>query len=321
MVLEIFAKKYRPKRLSEFHMDPYLYSVLSGLVQTNTLNVVLCGPTGSGKTSIIYALLKEYYGFDIPITHPNILKISILKEYSLTYFRSDIRNFCQTTSTIQGKHKMLVIDDVDMINEQSQQILRRYIDTYRNNVMFVMSCKDIYNVIDSIQSRLTLLCIPEKTSTDLKSIIQSVSEKEHMSLSEEVIHFLLDISNGSLRILLNYLEKIKLFGSPVDIDLAVQLCTNISFHSLSAYTHACQTSNIPEAFHCIVSWLKNGYSGIDILDNYFVFLKHTKDITEDHKSKLVPCICKYITIFYTLHEDDIELFFFTNNVITIFNLQ
>jgi DNA polymerase III gamma/tau subunit len=136
-----------------------------------------------------------------------------------------------------------------------------------------------------------------------------------------VIQFLLDISNGSLRILLNYLEKIKLFGAPIDIDLAVQLCTNISFHTLSAYTCACQNSNIPEAVQCIVSWLKNGYSGIDILDNYFVFLKHTKDISEDHKSKLVPCICKYITIFYTVHEDDIELFFFTNNVITIFNLE
>lgn len=321
MVLEIFANKYRPKRLSEFHIDPDLYSVLSGLVQTDSLNVILYGPSGSGKTSIIYALLKEYYGFDIPITHPNILKISILKEYSLTYFRSDIRNFCQTTSTIHGKQKMLVIDDIDMINEQSQQILRRYIDTYRNNVMFVMSCKDIYKVIDSIQSRLTILCIPEKNSTDLKSIIQNVTEKEQITLSEEVIQFLLDISNGSLRILLNYLEKIKLFGAPIDIDLAVQLCTNISFHTLSAYTRACQNSNIPEAVQCIVSWLKNGYSGIDILDNYFVFLKHTKDISEDHKSKLVPCICKYITIFYTVHEDDIELFFFTNNVITIFNLE
>lgn len=320
MVLETFANKYSPKHLSDFHIDPDLYSILSGLVKVNSLNIVLCGLSGSGKTSIIYALLKEYYGFDIPITHPNILKISILKEYSLTYFRSDIRNFCQTSSSIHGKHKILVIDDVDMINEQSQQILRRYIDSYRNNVMFIMSCKDIYNVIDSIQSRLTLLYIPEKNSTDLTSIIQSVSVNEQMSLSEDVVHFLLDISNGSLRIILNYLEKIKLFNSPVDIDLAVQLCTNISFHSLSAYTHACQTSNMPEAFQCIISWLKNGYSGIDILDNYFIFLKHTKDISEEYKSKLVPCICKYISTFYTVHEDEIELFFFTNNVITIFNL-
>ena len=84
MVLEMFANKYRPKRLSEFHMDSDFYAVLSGLVQTGTLNLVLNGPSGSGKTSIMYALLKEYYGFDIPINHPNILKISILKEYSLS---------------------------------------------------------------------------------------------------------------------------------------------------------------------------------------------------------------------------------------------
>ena len=176
MVTELFAMKYRPKQLSGLHMDTDLCSVLSGLIKTNTLNIILYGEAGSGKTTLINALLKEYYGFDIPITHPNILKISILKEYTLSYYRNDIRNFCQTPTTIHGKHKMLVIDDVDMINEQCQQILRHYIDAYRNNVAFVMSCKDIHNVLDSIQSRLILLCIRTKTPFELKTIIKYISE-------------------------------------------------------------------------------------------------------------------------------------------------
>ena len=57
---------------------------------------------------------------------------------------------------------------------------------------------------------------------------------------------------------------------------------------------------------------------MDILDNYFLFIKHTISLTEDEKYKIIPYICKYITIFHNIHEDEIELSFFTNNLIQIF---
>ena len=53
---------------------------------------------------------------------------------------------------------------------------------------------------------------------------------------------------------------------------------------------------------------------MDILDNYFMYVKNTALLTEDEKYKIIPLICKYITIFNTIHEDEIELALFTNNV-------
>ncbi len=52
---------------------------------------------------------------------------------------------------------------------------------------------------------------------------------------------------------------------------------------------------------------------IDILDYFYVFLKSC-DLTEDLKYRIVPIVCKYITIFNKLHEDSIELAFFTNQM-------
>ena len=57
---------------------------------------------------------------------------------------------------------------------------------------------------------------------------------------------------------------------------------------------------------------------MDILDNYFIYLKNTTLITEEEKYAIIPYICKYITIFNNVHEDDIELAHFTNNLIHIF---
>ena len=36
---------------------------------------------------------------------------------------------------------------------------------------------------------------------------------------------------------------------------------------------------------------------MDILDNYFMFVKVTKQLNDDEKYKVFQFICKYITIF------------------------
>ncbi len=54
---------------------------------------------------------------------------------------------------------------------------------------------------------------------------------------------------------------------------------------------------------------------MDILDNYFYFIKITNIIPENIKYKIIKIICKYISIFHNIHEYDIELAFFTNELI------
>ena len=57
---------------------------------------------------------------------------------------------------------------------------------------------------------------------------------------------------------------------------------------------------------------------MDILDNFFVYLKSTTLLTEEEKYLIIPYVCKYITIFNNVHEDEIELAHFTNNLVNIF---
>jgi hypothetical protein len=57
---------------------------------------------------------------------------------------------------------------------------------------------------------------------------------------------------------------------------------------------------------------------MDILDTYFLFLKITHLIDEDKKYEIIPFICKYISVFHNIHENEIELALFTNNIIGFF---
>ena len=54
---------------------------------------------------------------------------------------------------------------------------------------------------------------------------------------------------------------------------------------------------------------------MDILDNYFLYIKISDILSENEKYTITPFICKYITVFHNIHEDEIELALFTNNLI------
>jgi len=44
-----------------------------------------------------------------------------------------------------------------------------------------------------------------------------------------------------------------------------------------------------------------GYSVIDILDYFFTFVKMTNVMSEEEKYRVIPYLCKYITIFHNVH--------------------
>ena len=316
-----FLYKYQPLWLNHFDLEEDLKILLQTLIEMNVLNIMFVGESGCGKTSLINAIINEYYGRIGDSNKENILYINNLKEQGSAYYRTEVKTFCQTASTVHGKKKILVVDDIDFINEQSQQVFRNYIDKYSHNVHFIGSCLNTQKVIDSLQSRLTIIKKRNLSEDKLRKIIDNICKTEGIQLAPDVIDFIISISNKSVRIIVNYLEKFKLMNQPITFDLANKVCTNISFHEFNQYTKLCkEKKDLRGAIKLIYTLSNRGYSVMDILDNFFVYLKSTTLLTEEEKYLIIPYVCKYITIFNNVHEDEIELAHFTNNLVNIFAL-
>ena len=311
-----FIYKYKPEQLKDFEMDKQLINLLYTFINIDTLNILLVGDYGSGKTSLINCIIKEYYLDNYDPT--NVLIINSLKDQGISYYRYEVKTFCQTICSTYNKKKIIVLDDIDNINEQSQQVFRNCIDKYNNNVHFIASCSNTQKVIDSLQSRVILIKIKSLEIVNLEKILVTICTKENINISDKAKEFVLSISKSSVRILINYLEKFKLLSKNKNYDIAINMCTNISFNNFVNYTCLCKDKkNLPKAIKLIYSIYDKGYSVMDILDNYFLFLKSTKILDENEKYKIMKLLCKYITIFYNIHEDEIELALFTNNLIQI----
>lgn len=315
---KLFVNKYQPLIFNDFGIDEEIIKILNTLIVMDNLNILLIGDVASGKTSLLNSLIREYYiGHNPKEYEDNIMYINNLKEQGINYYRNDVKTFCQTCSAIKGKKKFVVLDDIDLINEQSQQVFRNCIDKFSHNVHFISSCSNIQKVIESIQSRLTIIKIKPLQKEQLFKIIAKIKACENISMDSEAEEFIVNISNKTVKILINYMEKFKLVNEHITFNLAVKLCSNISFITFEDYTNLIKNKKINESIRLIYEIYDKGYSVMDILDNYFLFVKNTDILDETEKYNVIPIICKYITIFHNIHEDEIELALFTNNLIAI----
>jgi DNA polymerase III delta prime subunit len=316
----LFLNKYQPFFFKDFETVPEMLDILNTLISMNNLNVLFIGDIGSGKTAFLNSVIREYYkGLEPSQYSENILHINSLKDQGINYYRNDVKTFCQTCSYIKGKKKIIVLDDIDFINEQSQQVFRNCIDKYSHNVHFISSCSNSQKVIESLQSRLIIIKIKPLQRVNLVKIMRKITQLEQIAITDDAEDFILNVCNNTAKILINYLEKFKLLNEPITLELATNVCSNISLSTFEDYTQLLKDGKLGSAIHLLYSIYDKGYSVMDILDNYFIFVKITKMLSETQKYNIIPFICKYITVFHNIHEDEIELALFSNNLHQVIN--
>ena len=312
---KLFVNKYQPLYFDDFGNDNEIIQMLKTLILIDNLNILLIGDIATGKTSILNALIREYYkGYTPKEYEENVLYINSLKEQGINYYRTDVKTFCQTCSNVKNKRKIVILDDIDFINEQSQQVFRNCIDKYSHNVHFISSCSNIQKVIESLQSRFTIIKIKPLKRENFIQIMNNIKQMENIEIDDDAQDFIINISNNTVKTIINYMEKFKLLNEKITLHLATQLCSNISFLNFEEYTRLVLNEKIREAIQLMYEIYDKGYSVMDILDNFFIFVKSTNTLSEEQKYKIIPCICKYISVFHNIHEDEIELSLFTNNV-------
>lgn len=318
----LIASTYKPKFLDQC-VQTDIVKMLQNLIDTNMVtNFMLIGGCSTGKTTLINAFIRSYFK-DYPINN-NIMRLSVIQEQGIQYFRNDVKLFCQSLCTYPKKKKILVLDDLDMINEQNQQILRGYIDKCSNNIIFIASCTNLPRIIENIQSRLITLQLSPFSSEQLDEFICAICSAEQIIWTDEVKQFFIHVSKANPTVLLHYIEKCKLYMHSdyltrvLSLNEVQQLCTNISDETFETYIKQLRGGCLADAINTLFEIAETGYSVMDIINAFFTFVKQTTQLTEDLKYALVPYICKYITVFYTMSEDTIELAFFTNNIIPFF---
>lgn len=313
---ESFLTKYRPYFIEDFNLNTNTENALKTFLEMDDLNILIYGNQNSGKTMLLECLVRTYYHLkkEDPLPENNVIYINNLKEQGIQYYRNEMRTFCQTRSIVPGKKKMVIIDDVDNVYEQSQQVFRNYIDNYKHNVHFTMVCTNMQKVIENIQSRMHIIQLQSLSIKNIRAYMELIVKEENMAMDDACKEYLVANCSHSVRIMVNYLEKLYILNKPITLQICKAVCSNISFQHFEDYIDALRENDLNKGISILYALFKSGYSVIDILDYFFFFVKSTTILDEKIKYQIIPYLCKYITMFHNVHEDKIELALFTNSI-------
>ena len=149
---------------------------------------------------------------------------------------------------------------------------------------------------------------------DIKIFVKEIIIKEKIQIEEDVIDFIIKISNNSLNTILHILEKFYLLNETITLNKANQLCLTINFQICEEYFNLIFENKMQKAIEYINGIYDLGYSIIDILDSLYIYIKYSSKINDENKYDIILIICKYIIINTNIHEDNIELAFLTNKL-------
>ena len=85
-----FITKYKPYYIDDFKGNEQLISVIKSLIKIDDLNILVTGSGNSGKTSLLYAIIREYYGLSKEDNLPenNIMHINEMQGKTRVYIKS-----------------------------------------------------------------------------------------------------------------------------------------------------------------------------------------------------------------------------------------
>ncbi len=309
-----FLKKYSPNKLEDFLLKPDIIFFLHKLIESDNMNIIIHGSCGIGKTTLINKCIEIYYN-GIDNIENNIMNINCLKEQGIQFYRNDVKIFCQTKANILKKKKILILDDFDNVNEQSQQIFRNYLDKYNNNVMFICSCNNLNKINDNFLSRIFVIKFNILNNDYLLKIFNKIVKQEQLQIEKSVENKFILLANNSIRNLINNLEKIKLYAGKITSKNIYLVCSNINYDLFDQYTECILNNEMSNSVNKIYEVYNSGYSIIDIFYFYFIYIKLSDKVDENNKFKIIKILCKYIALINNNYEDDIELVLFSKNLI------
>lgn len=317
-----FIQKYKPYFIKDFCFEQNFQTMLDALFKIDNLNIIFIGPPSCGKTSLLYSIMREYYGQEkFEVYETNVMMINNLKEQGIQYYRNEMKLFCRSKCSIRGRKKMIIVDDLDFMQEQSQQVFRNYIDNYKNNVHFLFACTNLYKVIESLQSRVQIMQIPPTTDDALKTILTTIVKNEGIKLTQPAFDYLVRISSGYVRPLIQWLEKLVIYtidGNECEYtrEMVVKICSTISDDIFEDYFKTVLDNNAKDAIKKMYEVIERGYSVIDIIEYMYDFVKRTETLSDENKYKLIREISEFKKIIKESMEDKIEMLILTGRIIS-----
>lgn len=274
--LRPLAEILRPKKIDDIVGQEHLVGkngIIRKLLSGSFLpSMIFWGPPGCGKTTLAYLLATS--------TNSNYESRS-----AVTSSLADVRKIIKEAENRlkSGIKTVLFLDEIHRFNKVQQDALLPHVE--KRTIIFIGATTEnpSFEVISPLLSRCRVLLLKQLNDQDLNTILIRTSEYLKIRLNKEAQIFLLEISNGDARSLINILEissqisKRKII-SDKDIEMASQRSMlqydqtgDEHYNTISAFIKSMRASQADAALYYLARMVAAGEDPLFIARRMVVF--------------------------------------------------
>ena len=217
-------EKYKPIFLKDYKIHLELIPKLQNLCKKDISNLLIYGPTGSGKMTIVKTLINTYYNENI-IENDNSVKINSIEvkfksssyyfQISLTHYYNK-KNFeallsylCENSEiNSKCKFKLIIIKNIEYIDFESIKYLKSVIEKKYNRIRFILITSKISKINNFFKGFFLLLRIKYPTKIELNNYISKIYSKKIVVKTLNLNELFIKLETNTIN---NYIDPYELY--------------------------------------------------------------------------------------------------------------
>lgn len=250
-------------------------------IYNNPVNIIIHGNEGCGKTTICNIFKKKY---------KDNIQLSNFNSKGYDYITTNINNFIKFKS---DNIKLIILENIDNISIKAQHFISEFLNL--NNIYYIITCKDLNNIIESIQSNCIIINVVIERNI-LNNKLINICNNNNIKYDVDAIYYLIDIYNYDIRKIINIIDVINISFDYLNINNIKFLLNKIDISKINNIINLLLKSQLKLSLNIIIELLNDGYSIEDIMLALITTIQNS-NIDEELKINIINIInTKYIMI-------------------------